>query len=304
MTTTNEVRIETSTLCNYKCKFCPHHTKSFTRKKEIMSFDFFKEIIDKVKKQAPEISYLTISGFGESTLDKGIIDKIKYATSLGYHVFLLTNGSNLTIDYVNELFFLNVDIRISLHTIIPEEYEAITGNKNLKSVIDIIDYMIAHPNKTNITITADVIEDNEKNIDKLIKKYKDDVLLEVWKPHNWANWGTYRDYSLNRKKTCGRPKNGPLQIQVDGTVNMCCFDFNGELLLGDLKTQSLEEIFQGDMFNKILEHHEKGTIDQSTLLCSKCDQLASHTGTVLFNSKFLEEDRVEKVSSTHRKVIE
>lgn len=304
MTTTNEVRIETSTLCNYRCKFCPHSTNSFTRKKEIMSFGLFKGIIDKVKEQAPEIQYLTISGFGESALDEGIIDKIKYARSLGYHVFLLTNGSMLTKLYVDELFSMGVDIRISLHTIVPEEYEAITGSKNLKRVIDIIDYMIIHPNKTNITITADVIEENEKNIDKLIEKYKDDVLLEVWKPHNWASWGTYRDYSLNRKRTCGRPKNGPLQIQVDGTINMCCFDFNGELLLGDFKTETLEEIFNGDMFKKILKLHEEGTVDKSNILCSKCDQLSSHTGVVLFNSKFLEEERIKKVSSTLKEVVE
>ena len=36
---THEVRIETSTLCNAACVFCPWPTDGFTRKKEVMSYD-------------------------------------------------------------------------------------------------------------------------------------------------------------------------------------------------------------------------------------------------------------------------
>lgn len=90
-------------------------------------------------------------------------------------------------------------------------------------------------NSTQLIISAEAVENNKNGINELINKYKDEVdLVEVWYPHNWINWKEYR-FGEKVKKTCNRPFNGPIQIQVDGTINMCCFDFNGELLLGDFK---------------------------------------------------------------------
>ena len=64
-----------------------------------------------------------------------------------------------------------------------------------------------------------------------IDEWKDKVeLIEAWRPHNWVDGRSYRDTrEVKQIKTCGRPEKGPLQIQVDGTINMCCFDFNKDL---------------------------------------------------------------------------
>ena len=84
---------------------------------------------------------------------------------------------------------------------------------------------------------------NTGNLSRIFLRYGN--LITGW---------TGRDYRTIKKeqlKTCGRPFNGPLQVQVDGTVNMCCFDYNGKLLLEDLNAQSLAEIFNSVAYKKI-----------------------------------------------------
>jgi hypothetical protein len=87
---------------------------------------------------------------------------------------------------------------------------------------------------------------------------------------------------------------------VDGTVNMCCFDFDGKLLLGDLKKQTLEETFGSLAFKKILRHHTSGDYKGSGLICENCDQRnMEKTESMIYNSKYDIQERVKKVSTTY-----
>lgn len=305
MLNTNEVRIETCTKCNYKCKFCPHST-TFKREKIIMSNSMFFMLLKKIKEQAPQITECTISGFGEAFLDPELINKIYSAQLLGYNIHILTNGSLLNKKIIDQLFKTQIkDIRISLHTIFYKEYKKITGAslRYFNNVLMIIDYIIHHPKKldTKLILTCDVIKENDKNINYLIQRYANNVdLLEIWRPHNWGNWGNYRKNTRD-KISCGRPENGPIQIQVDGTVNMCCFDYNGELLLGDLKIQSLQEIFSSEPIKRIKNFHSN-IESKDTILCSSCDQLCENGEIIIYNSKFGKE-RINKLSTTYEDVI-
>lgn len=299
MTNTIEARIETSTICNYNCIFCPHN--EMTRKKEIMSMELFEHILYILPKQ---ITTLTLSGMGEALMDKGIFDKIKYAKERGYIVNLLTNGSKLTSINIEKLIHSGLDsIRISIHSVDLNKYQKITGATDKEAFYAISSpQLIAILAKTPIKtiVTVDVIDENKKDIKEIIKKYEHLIdLLEVWKVHNWSSWKNWRK-GTRIKKTCGRPFNGPLQIQVDGTVNMCCFDYDGKLLLGDLKTQNLNEVFDSEMYKSIVNFHNGG--EDKNLLCSRCDQLYERDESVLiYNSKF-GKDRVGKLSTTYREI--
>jgi len=300
MTNTKEARIETSTVCNYNCVFCPHNI--MTRKKEIMSMELFKDIISKLPKQ---ITTITLSGMGEAFMDKGIFDKIKYCKSLGYTVNVLSNGSKITNINIDELVNSGLDsIRISIHSVNPYKYKMITkANDNEIYYALASPILIAMKRKTpiKIIITTDMIEEDEEEVKNIRKKYENIVdTIEIWKVHNWSSWKDYRK-GKKSKTTCGRPFNGPLQIQVDGTINMCCFDYDGKLLLGDLKSQSIEEIFESDMYKTIVDFH-KGKNNNSNLLCNKCDQLYEKDDSiVIYNNKFGKE-RIGKLSTTYEDV--
>jgi len=285
---------------------CPHSTEHFTRKKEIMLTPIFKFIVDKLKKETPQITDITISGFGEAFLDKGLMNKIRYARKKDFNIHVLTNGSFLTEDIIDNLIKEKItSLRISLHTTKIRSYFKVTGQYKtlVTSIIDNIQYAIEHKKNTNIILTADIIDDNKEDVKDFIDYFKKEpVTIEIWEPHNWGDWGGYRKGKIV-KKTCGRPFNSPLQIQVDGTINMCCFDFNGKLLLGDFMSQTLEEIFNSKEYLNIKKHHEEGTIENSGLLCANCDQLIDPgKDIVIYNNKFSQKERIGKTSTNYRGV--
>ena len=84
---------------------------------------------------------------------------------------------------------------------------------------------------------------------------------------------------------------------------MCCFDFDGKLLLGDLRTQTLKEVFESEMFKKILKHHTTGYYKGSGLICENCDQRnLDKSEVMIYNSRYDIKERVKKVSTTYKDV--
>jgi hypothetical protein len=55
----------------------------------------------------------------------------------------------------------------------------------------------------------------------------------------------------------------------DGRVSLCCFDAEGAVILGDLKTQTLREVFGGDKAVGIRLAHVEGR-RQELPLCNTC----------------------------------
>ena len=302
--TNNELRIEVTTKCNYNCNICPR--EKLTRKMETMDLELFKYIFDKINSETAQYNTLTFPGMGEPLLDESIDDKVIYAKKHNYNILMLTNGSLLTVDRFKRLEDIGLDsIRVSIYGNSSESYNAMHGISNTDSFMRIkrnLTEISRIKSKTSLLLTYNVVDGcNDSALESWIEYWKDKVdLLEVWRPHNWVDSKDYRAVQKDKLKTCGRPLNTPLQIQVDGTVNMCCFDFDGKLLLGDLRTQTLEEIFESSMFNKILRYHTSGDYRGSGIICENCDQRnVEKTDAMIYNSKYDIEERVKKVSTTY-----
>jgi len=304
MLNTNEARIETSTLCNYSCVFCPHKT-TFNRSKEIMSYERLTFLVDKINKELPDITDITLGGMGDVFTDPNIIDKLKYCKDYGYTVHVLTNGSLLNTDLIDQMVDIGInDLRISLHSLKYESYNKITGASEIqfKNVLDILEYINENtkiPLIVSFAIVDGINNPDIESVKKYFKKY-DDITIEIWKAHNWANGFEYRSGQAIYK-TCGRPLNGPYQIQIDGSVVMCCFDYNNQLKLGNFLTQTMKEIFSGYLYTQLKRYHENGTLYKTSYICKDCDQRKSKEGIVIFNNKFKSEDRLKRTSTNYAK---
>lgn len=299
-----EIRIEVTTKCNYNCLICPR--SKLTRKLEIMEFDMFKFLLDKVLNESEQYSICTFSGFGEPFIDIGIMDKIRYARKKKLDVLLLTNASLLTVDKFKMLDDAGVSsIRVSFYGDSPEAYNKMHNIKKegyFEEIKERLVQICRIKKNTKILFTYNIHEGiNRVDAQRWIKFWTGKVdLLEVWRPHNWVDGKGYRAVQAQKEKTCGRPWKTPLQVQVDGTVNMCCFDFNGQLTLGDLKKQTLREIFSSPLFHKIAQCHSSGDFDGSGLICEHCDQRNSDKSDVMvYNSKFQINERVGMISTTY-----
>jgi MoaA/NifB/PqqE/SkfB family radical SAM enzyme len=307
---TNEVRIEISTLCDQRCIFCPwEDRRKFTRAKRLMAPSMFRELLDKIDEDKHKFTDLTISGFGEVFTHSKAMEMIEMAAfEYGYDVHVLTNGAKITLPQILKLVSeINVaSLRFSLHAIDNDVFRLVTNNQHtyVKDVVQKIHYAIklAEGTGTDIIITSDIVEENRDQIELLKDEFAaEDCRLEIWNVHNW---GAAYDYRKPKtwKLTCGRPFNGPIQIQVDGTVNMCCFDFNGELLLGDLKAKTLSFLYSMDnpAYKRIVQAHTNGR-GINSMLCGKCDQRMVSTDPLIYTN-YVDPDRDKKLSTTLRKV--
>lgn len=304
------MRFEVTTRCNYNCIICPR--EKLARKIETMSLSLFKKIFDKIMLETGQYNTLTFPGMGEPLLDLSLDEKIKYAKKRkkDLSVLILTNGSMLTPNRFKELENIGAtSVRVSFYGNTPKAYSKVHGLNNKRLFYKVRDNLLAISKiktSTKLLLTLNIIDGgNDGYVKDWIGCWKNKVdLIEVWRPHNWVDAKNYRVVQKKKLKTCGRPFKGPLQVQVDGTVNMCCFDFNGKLTLGDLNKQSLKKVFSSALFNKILQGHRSGNFKNSGLICEHCDQRnADKTDIMIYNSKFDIQERVKQISTTYSKIF-
>lgn len=304
----NEIRFETTNKCNYNCIMCARD--KLKRKQETMDLKTFKHLLNKILIEAgQQYKICTFSGFGEPLLDETILEKVRYVRDKNLEVLILTNGYLLNFDLYKRFNRMGVkSIRISIYGNSDSVYFKVHRKYVLSEIKRTLNQIFSLPKRhTEIILTYNIVEGvNDHEIDSWIKTWKDKAdLLEVWKPHNWVRAKCYRKIQEERLNTCGRPYFTPLQVQVDGMINMCCFDFNGELIIGNLKAQCLDEIFDSINYRHIRQCHETGDFVGSGLICENCDQRNKNKdGIMVYNSKFDIKDRIYKFSTSYGSIDE
>jgi len=305
----NDMRFEITTKCNYKCVICPR--ERMTRKIETMSLELFKQLFDKIISETDQYDTLSFPGMGEPLLDETLDKKIEYAKKKkkALAILILTNGSLLSPKRFKKLEAMGVtSVRVSFYGNNPDSYSQVHGvkGKNLfyKVKSNLLE-IVKNKKTAKLLLTFNAVDgSNDGVVEDWVGFWKAKAdLLEVWRPHNWVDGRNYRKIQEKKLSTCGRPFKGPLQVQVDGTVNMCCFDFDGKLTLGDLKAESLKQIFSSQLYKRIVECHTKGIFKGSNLICENCDQRnADKSEAAIYNSKFDIKERVHMTSTTYKKV--
>lgn len=272
-----DVRIETTNICNANCIICPR--EKLRRPKKTMANDHFRDLVCQAKELGA--THISLFGYGEPLIDPHLAVKVKFCSDLGLETFITTNGSLLTTRIRNALLDAGLThIRFSAHGF-DENYESIHRNLKWKQVSkNIVDFLIYRRDcKASVT----VIPMHGESIDEIRNFWEPMVdWLEIWKPHNWTDGREYR-VPKKRKKSCGRPINGPVQIQSDGKMVVCCFDYNGVLEVGDTHKNTISEILRGEKFNAIRKRHKKG--DLGGLICDTCDQLDNKESPLLYSSR-------------------
>jgi hypothetical protein len=276
-----------------------------------MSLDLFKSLFDKIMDSTDQYDTLSFPGMGEPLLDESILDKMAYARKRKPNliILLLTNGSLLTSEKFKQFEAIGLDsARVSFYGTTPESYAKVHGVNN-RDMFDRVRNNLLGIAKTKksakLYLTLNVVDGyNDNLVQNWVDFWEPKVdLIEVWRPHNWVDGKEYRPIQQKKNITCGRPFKGPLQIQVDGTINMCCFDYDGKLTLGDLTTQTMDEIFSSQVFENIKKCHQSGDYKNSGLICESCDQRnAIKDDVAIYNSKFDIKDRVNMVSTTYKKI--
>jgi len=291
----SEVRIENSSLCNAKCTICPR--KSFARPKMTMDNLSFAKLVNQAHGLGAEL--ISIFGYGEPLMDEDVAWKTSYVTNLEMDTFITTNAALLNTDMAYDLLKAGLThIRFSVHGTF-ENYEKVHKGLKFNVVIrNIFNFIkvneVVFDKQCEVSVT--VIPMHGETVDEIRKFWDGKVdYLEIWEPHNFTQGKTFRKKNRGLK-SCNRPHSGPVQINSDGTMMVCCFDYNGELTVGCTNVDSIEDILKGEAYNTIREKHWEG--DLSGLICEGCDQLNVESESPLLYSSRDPECKIGKTSST------
>lgn len=267
--------IEPMNVCNAKCVMCVYpHLK---RKKEMMSFELFKKIIDDCASHG--IRGASINVYSEPLLDPLIFDRIKYLKEKGFWVKLFTNMSVADDEKINKIFESGLDIlNMSLDSLKKETYEKIRGlsfedvTKNINKIIEEKKRRGAKAPVLTIVFVGQDLNNHEKEeffdhwrnkgIDKLDYN-PDNRIIEIAGLRGiFDARGRYTSYpcQLLWKK---------LVVLSSGKVALCCMDYEGEYAIGDFKIQTLKEIWESDRAKNFREMHLNFKGDKLDI-CKKC----------------------------------
>lgn len=259
-----KIYIEITNICNLNCSFC----SKTGRRYESLSPEQFEEILKKIDKYT---DYLYLHVKGEPLLHQDL-DEI-LALALKYHkkVCLTTNGTLLKDKLSILQKYPNIyQINISLHSENNEEnylediLEAVSKLKY--PYISYRFWTFDHDkldSKTNTYLNKikdfyeiDAIEDK--------KKLKDKIYLSL---DNKFTWPTLASNYLCPQGFCRGGKDH-LAILSDGTVTICCLDASGASNLGNIFTETFEDILKSTKYQNVVHsfRDNKAYLD----ICKHC----------------------------------
>ena len=282
------VAIDPSNLCNFKCNFCAIQSKEekLPFKKQLMTLELFKKIIDDLKMFPQKLKVLRINGQGEPLLNPHICEMIRYAkdSNVADFIEMITNGSRLNPRLNKDLIDSGINrIRISIEALDEAGYRDIAGTKmdfdkfidNIRGLHEISGECEIYCKIVDVAVPT---ESDKEHFYELFGEICDRFFVDNVIPL-WSDFAELK----NVITVVGKGMHGQqikevlvcpysfysLIINSDGDVTACCADWKRKLVFGNLKNESLQEIWQGSKLKEFWVEMLKGNKNRYEM-CSKC----------------------------------
>lgn len=234
-----------------------------------MSDELFLKIVDEAYTLGIKQVLLFLNG--EPTLFKRLIPWLTELRARSMKTALFTNGSFLTHDLADELLeFGNVIDHIVFSVTGKDDatHQNIMGLDH-RTVLVNIRYFVER-NAGRIPCVAHMPLYSETAL--WVREWK-----EVWNfvghadtthMYNWGGKIEDQYATAPQRSYCDRLSH--LTVLWDGRVALCCMDIEGEVILGDLNTQSIVEVFNSPIALSYRESHRQGRWGDIKL-CKTCN---------------------------------
>lgn len=269
----NHVDIEISSACNMKCPMCYTITDEFKSnvKKQFMSFELFKKIIDECAYYGTYSIRLSLRG--EPFIHKDVIEMIKYAKNRGIkEVSTLTNNLAMTPKLFKETMNAGLDWLTISFDGLGETYEWIRQPAKFKESYEKIkEYKLikkeAHSWKPVIKVQTiwPAIKDNAKEYFDAFEPYVDDIAINPLVDY------LHKDDDIVYMENFECPVlYQRLVIGSDGIALLCSNDEFCFHPVGDANKETLYSIWQGEKMTEAREIHRKNKGVELLEPCKHC----------------------------------
>lgn len=267
--------IEITNTCNLNCDFCPKHH----RPKRQLSEGEFDLLTEKVR---GKVCFLYFHLMGEPLLHPLLPQFIMMAREKGFKTVLTSNGTLLH-RCMELLDTLPHKIQLSLHS-----HESNERGELAEYMEEVMQFSTQAARKGTCVVLrlwnqGGRDKENEE-VMRLIELYvpkpwrerpdgfrlSDNLYLEFDRKFQWPEAGTKRVGESGQKaQLYCKALTKQIGILSDGSLVPCCLDHDGDVILGNLFSQSLEEILSSPRalaMTEAFKHHAA-----SEKLCQNCE---------------------------------
>jgi radical SAM protein with 4Fe4S-binding SPASM domain len=274
--------IEATSACNMDCIMCPRtdmvNAGTFWR---VGNFDFevYTRLVDEGVQNG--LASIKFNYLGEPTLNKRLVEMIRYAKKAGVvDVMFNTNASRLTEKLSRDLIEAGLDkLFFSFDSPYPDQYNAIRIGGDFHEVLDNIKRFHAiraemGSIKPFTRASMVLMRDNDgawADYQQLMGPIVDAVAYVDYLDHNGQNSPDRMLVQIGsrKKKFCCPQLWQRMFVHPDGVATVCCVDSARELTVGNVREQTVSEIWTGDKYQKLRDLHAAGRIDEIPA-CARC----------------------------------
>ena len=285
------INVDPSDACNFKCKFCPTGDlklmKMVNRSLKIMDFDLFKKIVDDICEFEKPIKVLRMYKDGEPLLNPKFAEMVKYARGkkCSERIDTTTNASLLTPKRSLEIIDAGLDrINISIEGVNSEQYKKFSDyNINYEKLVENVKFFYEHKKDTEmiVKINGDTLTDEQR------KQFYDifgDIADGVFIEHIMSCWPNFEMRGVKPNEEFGIYGQKIKEVDVcpyvfysfsinsDGTASLCFLDWSRKLIIGDVKTEKVKDIWNG---RRLLNYQKMFLRKQrkNHPICGNCGQM-------------------------------
>lgn len=295
-----DVQIQTTSVCNSRCIMCPYKNSWMIKNPGYMPEQLYDKILRNISKEDPDFNgvispYLMNDPFA----DKNIVRRIEKLYKMLHDptVEVSTNCELLDSDKINALVNLfsqkKSKMVISHHGIDKESLEKnmkINYEKATKNALELIkkadgrfpiaiqDMAISQDRKYKIVQPRQIQRYWGKLFERNNIKWNN-VWMSTLQFHNragnvelegWDYDKIYREIGPGKPFDCYRAHNNYLHVLWNGDVVLCCMDYHRETVFGNLKKQTIEEVFNSDKYKNIFKQVQGDIESPDDFICKRC----------------------------------
>lgn len=281
-----KIYIEISDICGLHCSFCPNPKNV----RKTMDLELFESTCSQ---SAGLTELISLHILGDPCALENLKDYLNIAQKYDLKVDLVTSGIYLKPSDFMALTSSPIhQIAISLNAGFDKNNRSFVAKDYLQNILNFCDYKIANDTQNFVNLRLQEISLNElSNVRDMILarfnvltdkidtardgqfRYKltKRVFLNITRTFEWARIRLDRDG--HKEKYCYGLVS-QIGILADGSVVPCCIDTKAILKLGNLKSQSLQEILKSKRASEIYEGFMQGRAIEK--LCQHCNYLVKN----------------------------
>ena len=262
--------LELTNACNLRCTFCPTGNGRMRRAKGLMAERTFHAALS----GAGPLEFVLLFQWGESLLHPRFLDLARAARAHGARTLLTTNATLLDDRRVQAVLDAGVDrVTISVDGD-AATHEAVRGVP-LERTLEGLERLVAARDARRAPTAVDV---------SMVVSPETAGAAAGFRERFAGRADRVQSIPLltrgERRTRCREPWRGGLVVLQDGRVTVCCVDHDGELAVGHVATDRLQDLWNGDGLRRLRRAHAVGNLPP---LCAGCTEYPTDAAAPRFS---------------------